>query len=493
MFEYLQFQILDALQRRKDEGKFFVRQEVLSACNRDESVMAVTPFTREPIVPEKLSLIEIPVMNLDGKLVQGICSPDPEYRLHLALYHRYSKMRALVHVQSGAVVAFSQLGKALPVMGRCHAESFPRTLFCTDEACAEGDYGALYRLMDMQADDEEGCAFLKGDGALIWAQTAEIVARRAAALEMICAMVVQNTVDVPEMEQELARGYYLEARQREQYFNELHPIAGNLVTEEESRIISINLLRYLDKVCRENDVKYSITGGTLLGAVRHRGFIPWDDDVDVFLTRPEYEKLLACFPKDGTYRLYNRQTEEGYVYVWSRLIDTRTMIEKSPNCAALGKGLFLDVCVVDGLPRLKILRSLHMAHLRVLYRLRRCCIQKPGTKRYNEKGALFVFMKKIVNLLSNIEYWNRRIEKVMQRYPFDRSEYVGNFVSSGYGKRELLHKSVFDSYSDMEFEGIKTMVCDGYEEYLNNIYGDYMMLPEFEKRRGHHPAEAYWI
>ena len=89
-------------------------------------------------------------------------------------------------------------------------------------------------------------------------------------------------------------------------------------------------------------------------------------------------------------------------------------------------------------------------------------------------------------------YWNCRMEKVMSRYPFENARYVGNFATQ-YGKKEKLKKSVFDSYIDIQFEGHTFMICNGYEDYLINIYGEYMNLPPLKKRKGHHPGIIYWL
>ena len=131
--------------------------------------------------------------------------------------------------------------------------------------------------------------------------------------------------------------------------------------------------------------------------------------------------------------------------------------------------------------------------MRFLVRGRRAVIQNPLGKTYSQKGPIIVFLKKLLRRFTSIEFWNNRLERAMDRYPYESSNYVGNFTSQ-YGKRELLQKSVFGSYVDMEFENYSFMVCTGYHEYLRNIYGiNYMTLPQQKKRRGHHPNTAYWI
>ena len=130
--------------------------------------------------------------------------------------------------------------------------------------------------------------------------------------------------------------------------------------------------------------------------------------------------------------------------------------------------------------------------MRTLVRLRRSTIHSPTSKAYNSRGRIHRLLKKIVRTLTTHHFWNRRLEKVMGLYSFEKSKFVGNFTSQ-YGKREMLHKEAFDSYFDVEFEGHKFMVCQGYEEYLNNIYGNYLSYPRRKTRKGHHVYKAYWV
>lgn len=264
------------------------------------------------------------------------------------------------------------------------------------------------------------------------------------------------------------------------------------LTDEERKRINLDMLCYFDKVCRANGIKYSLTGGTLLGAVRHKGFIPWDDDVDVFLTRPEFDKLETVFEDKQRYVWYSRKKDPTFGYVYGRLLDTKTIILDAGQMPSEGKGIFLDVCVVDGLPDNKILQKIHIKKMRMLYKGRRAVCFDRSSAAFYEKGKLISWFKKFLSQITEFEFWQTQMEREMKRYPFDNGKYVGNFTSQ-YGKKELLHHSVFDSYMDMEFEGKKMMVCQGWEEYLRNIYGDYMKLPPKEHQKSNHIGTAYLL
>ena len=115
------------------------------------------------------------------------------------------------------------------------------------------------------------------------------------------------------------------------------------ISIEERKRINLDLLSYFDTVCRKNGIKYSLTGGTLLGAVRHKGFIPWDDDVDVFLTRQEYEKLEKLSPQTDIYKFVSRKTNPEFKYVFGRIMDNRTVIKDAGGMPVEGNGVFFLV------------------------------------------------------------------------------------------------------------------------------------------------------
>lgn len=263
------------------------------------------------------------------------------------------------------------------------------------------------------------------------------------------------------------------------------------VTAEEQKEINLELLLFFDKTCRKHGIHYSITGGTLLGAVRHGGFIPWDDDVDVFLPRPEFEKLRDVFDDGERFVWTDRRKNASFPYNFGRLIDTETIITDAKGMPSEGMGLFLDVCVVDGLPEGEKKRNAHMKRMIFLHRARSSFIYNRELPEYRSGNIIKRLSKSVFTKVTSVDFWLDRAETEARRYPFDNSEYVANGLSQ-YGKKEIMHRSAFDSYIEMEFEGHKVMACCGWEEYLTNIYGDYMKLPPPEKRVGDHIVSVYY-
>ena len=262
-----------------------------------------------------------------------------------------------------------------------------------------------------------------------------------------------------------------------------------MLSPEEQKDSILRILLYLDKICRENHIRYSLTGGTLLGAVRHQGFIPWDDDVDVFLIRPEYDKLSRILAEQKEYEWI--ATEVGNYHAgWGRLIDPQSVVFDE-ELGEQETGLFIDICVVDGLPNNIISRNLFIIFQRALYRLHRSTWeQKKASIPRNPIKRIIKWIIRKWTVPKGSYYWARIIDRTRRKFPVEHSLYVAN-LQSQYGKKEILHKSGFDHYQEMVFEGHSFLVFSGWKEYLTNIYGDYMQLPPEEKRHGHHYNQVY--
>lgn len=263
------------------------------------------------------------------------------------------------------------------------------------------------------------------------------------------------------------------------------------VSNEELKAIELNILKEIHNFCEQNGLRYFICGGTLLGAVRHGGFIPWDDDIDLCMPRKDYEKFITRFNNHKNYRVLNFPKAEGYYQPYAKVCDARTLIEEktaknTPNC-----GVFVDIFPLDGLSddRAKAKRILNsnstLIKLNTLLALRqpRIVDLKQHWKR------VFYFPAR---LLFSQEQLVKRLDKQSQEYPFDRSKYVG--VAFGYyGEREIMSSQFFSSVSSVKFEDTEVYAPGDFDGYLSTLYGDYMKLPPEEKRVSHHSFVAYWL
>lgn len=260
------------------------------------------------------------------------------------------------------------------------------------------------------------------------------------------------------------------------------------ITIQETKKIELDILVELNRICEDNGLRLYLCGGTLLGAIRHKGFIPWDDDIDVFLSRPDYQKLIALYhQKEGLFSKHLKMVcaEDGtYQNPFMKIIDVRTKIDQKYQKEDNASSLWIDVFPVDGLPKdgKEIKKTYRKANF---YR-------KILTLNFAEpnqgKTPFKKIFKRLIIPFAKCYGWKRSQDKIIQiaqKNPFETSENVGGIVWGLYGPGECMTKEAFDIPVPCTFEGhtFQTMSC--WKSYLTNLYGDYMKLPPIEKRATH--------
>ncbi|MBO5371390.1 MAG: LicD family protein [Lachnospiraceae bacterium] len=269
-----------------------------------------------------------------------------------------------------------------------------------------------------------------------------------------------------------------------------------IITLEEQKNLELEILLYVDDICKKNNISYSICGGTLLGAIRHKGFIPWDDDIDIFLIRPEYERLINILEKEEKYHLISEDTVD-YYYTFAKLVNKDTVIknsrikgEKIPNL-----GVYIDIFPVNGLPdthdeQIKYTRELHQDIVDL----------RDSLDNYYSADKIWKYLPKIILRYprhrkalkkGSPEEQRKAVVKKASEYPFETSKYAG-FVLSAYAEKEILPVEVFKETMDIEFEGHMVRCIKNYDIWLKSLFGNYMELPPEKKRVSHHPYIAYW-
>ena len=265
-------------------------------------------------------------------------------------------------------------------------------------------------------------------------------------------------------------------------------------TLEQLKQIEFELLKKFRDICKENGFNYSITGGTLLGAVRHGGFIPWDDDIDIIMPRPDYERFVEyCKIFDTPFRLVSAETDDGYAYLFGKVIDPATeLIEDVGNRTAVDLGVFIDIFIYDGMgnteeeAKKNFRRSRFLRELLVAYNWKKFFRSK--TKAWYYEPIRFAFF--LLSRFADHKKIIKAVEKKHKELDFYSCEYVGNLCSDK-RERSIIKRSLVDTYTTMCFEGEEFSVFVGYETYLTNMYGDYMQLPPEDKRITHHMFSAY--
>lgn len=264
------------------------------------------------------------------------------------------------------------------------------------------------------------------------------------------------------------------------------------LTLEEVKAEELELLLKLDTVCKENGFRYSLVGGTLLGAVRHKGFIPWDDDIDVAMPRPDFDKFVALWQAGGL--------PEGTSLEFRSCVTSAPVFLKFVNENILLKEryanginhLWVDVFPIDGMPTVDDENSALMtraAKLRRLFLLS-CADSDDGKTAF--KRAFKKVVVPIMRFFDSRAKIGRKLDGLSRSIPFGSTGYCGCIAWGLYGVGERYRDDAFDRVVSVEFEGYRLPAIAYWDEYLTGIYGDYMQLPPVEQRKTHE-LEAWRI
>lgn len=262
-------------------------------------------------------------------------------------------------------------------------------------------------------------------------------------------------------------------------------------TAEEIREIQLDLLLSFDDFCNRNNIHYSLAYGTLLGAIRHKGYIPWDDDIDLCMLREEYEKLEEALPEElnSMYSFCTLRRNKKWSRPYGKFYNTKTVeIEKSKDNIGIGVGI--DVFPIDDVPdNQKKFESFRKKRL-FLIQARTIKNLVVSKERSFIKNAYIIICRLLLILFSN-----RFLAKCIDKYARANNNkgYKSVFRSCDtiVGKKSF-SKSLFDEYVNVEFENNTFKAMYGYDLYLKACYGDYMKLPPVEQQISHHSFMAFW-
>lgn len=268
-----------------------------------------------------------------------------------------------------------------------------------------------------------------------------------------------------------------------------------VISIDELKEIELEILKEIHKICVENGFRYSLAGGTLLGAVRHGGFIPWDDDIDIFMPRPDYNKLIEyCKMHQTPFKLICHETEKKYSYLFAKAINPNTtIIEAGANRTDVDLGVYVDIFPIDGLGD-DYKSATNKFNTR---RFSRELLVAYNWKKYfrsKTRSIIYEPIRLVMFLLSRCANHNKLINKIQKRFsPNDFENYkYSACICGAYRLKEINTKEVYSEYTDIEFEGVKFKVIKNYDAYMGSIYGDYMKLPPKEKQVSHHLFNAFW-
>ena len=265
----------------------------------------------------------------------------------------------------------------------------------------------------------------------------------------------------------------------------------------------LELIREVDRVCRKNGIEYSLDGGTLLGAVRHGGFIPWDDDADIVFFRPEYRKFFKACKKDlntDRFFLQDYRTDPEYPWGYAKLrLKGTEFIQPGQEHLKFHKGIYIDIFIYDQVPDNYLMRRLHCA---TCYAVRKCQYSAVGKlhagspfmrwwyKQLDKisKDLLFATLNFMASKTNGEKITRDKSRGRKRISPSTKRTELVRHMTYPYQRREAkygLPRVAFDGYMDYEFEGENFRIIENYDAYMSVLYGDYMQMPPAEKQVGH--------
>lgn len=265
---------------------------------------------------------------------------------------------------------------------------------------------------------------------------------------------------------------------------------GVTVGDYQKKLLEIFL--YFKNVCEKNDLRYWCGGGTMLGAVRHKGFIPWDNDLDVFMPRPDYERLHKIWNNVADisrYRLVRTDNEHVYHHTDTSLVDiTTTFINKHAENEDNIHGVYIDVMPFEGCPNSGFKRVVQIYHS-IMYSVFNAQ-RIPDNQGAILKFPTWILLNMFKNPQSRYAIWKKH-ESKMSQYSFDQSMYVKETITSFRGLFRRYKRECFNTI-DAEFEGVIVKIPAGYDEYMKRIYGpDYMEIPQNPDMRTRYGVVKY--
>lgn len=262
------------------------------------------------------------------------------------------------------------------------------------------------------------------------------------------------------------------------------------LTLQELKEIEFNLLKVFDAFCKENNIKYYLSHGTLLGAIRYKGFIPWDDDVDLLIPREDYSRMLSLFKDSDRYRLFAFEKNRDYRFPYAKLCDMTTRKDEPGYNNGLELGLDIDLFPLDAWDDdLEKARQEVKYIQKNIFRLSLTKLKKPDSVNPVKR-----FVKRIAMIFCRMfgsKHYIKKILEMSHREGQKGINYLGCKAWCVYGERGIIPAEVFKETIEIEFEGEMFPAPKDYDTYLTCLYGDYLPEPPKEKQKTHHSFKAY--
>lgn len=246
------------------------------------------------------------------------------------------------------------------------------------------------------------------------------------------------------------------------------------------KMVELSILKEFIRICQEYNFQYYLVEGTCLGAIRHHGFIPWDDDIDVAMPREDYNTFMAVAQSrlPNYYFLQNNKTDPGYLSCFAKLRDSRTtFIEASVKDWKINHGVYIDIFPLDKFCDrrsfvFKVRELIYKAHI--------------STQYSSSASKKMKLMQKLSSII--LSDYHKTIDQydLLMQSSIDKGMLAN--LCSAWGDKDIMPSEWYGKGIEVEFESITALVPTEYDRYLSKLYGNYHIVPPEDKRTGHHHA-----
>lgn len=249
----------------------------------------------------------------------------------------------------------------------------------------------------------------------------------------------------------------------------------------------LNIAIKVDEICKKHNIKYSLDGGTLLGAIRHKGFIPWDDDFDILMSRDDYNKFIKIAQKElgNKFFLQTLGTEKHYGLPFSKIRENNTlMLENMAKNVSINNGIYIDLFVYDNITDNTFMQK-YLVKKYIFLRMILLLKEKYDIDTNTTAKKIVLFGLNIIKCLFSRKYIIKTFNKIENKYKNIETKNVA-FYGDVYFDKLIFPKEYFDEYEYLTFENTKLCCVKKWDEFLTKTFGDYMTPPPEDTRENRH-------
>ena len=283
--------------------------------------------------------------------------------------------------------------------------------------------------------------------------------------------------------QKLIKEYLVEREKKYYSITGEEPL---FVGKKHKRLHRSQVYRFINDVCKKSNINYSLIGGSLIGAIRHKGIIPWDDDIDIILMPDEYDKLINELKKanKGRYRLIDVDVDNNYYLPYAKLVDTKTVAIEKGTKKIDNYGVFVDIFKYTYLPDNDFIRKIYLARYKFMLDIIH------GFGKLNKEDNILKRIRTYLSKKISTCKYIKRFDRYSRKYN-NTTYIISNWPVYGQ-KKEIQFSKNMKKYSIVNFEKGTAMITENYDEILKTTFGDYMTPPPLENQIAHHNICSYW-